>query len=167
MTIKTSSAQYDNQQTSKRVDSYDLGKTRTATFEYVNTGDAGQGLANLITLPAGKIRVNPLSCAIWVSENGADESFVDGATLDIGYAAYSEPDGTSVVADEDYWVAMFNPAATHEKRFSLPAGGGALDASMPRVFNTKLGLTVTLDVDSFDMKVGAKVYGHLVFAQGN
>ena len=168
MAATATSPQYDNQQTSKRIEAYDAGKVRCASFEYVNNGTADKPAGvKLITLPAGKVRVIPQLSAIWVSENGADESFVDGSVIDVGYALYNEPDGTEKSADDDYWVVDFNPASTHEKRFALPAGGGAADVGMPKVFNTKSGLTITMDVETQDMKVGAKVYGEIFFVQGN
>ncbi len=159
MAATGTSLSYDKQVAgNSKLDGINLAKLHMAVFEYVNSGTAAT-IAEILMglLPAGKVRVFPQLCRLEVSENGADESFVDGAVIDVGFGAYTEPDGDAITADPNYWVAALNPASVHEKRFALPAGGGASDAGMSQVFESKNGLPITAAVSTQNMKVGAKI----------
>ena len=72
------------------------GRVRVAYFTCAQdgAGDAGSSFA-LVKLPAGKVRLLASQSKAYVNWTTAS------ATLDLGWDAYTAPDGTAVTADSD------------------------------------------------------------------
>ena len=97
------------------------GRVRIAYFTHDQdgAGDAGSSVA-LCSLPAGKVRV------LLSSSNAYCNWTTGGATLDLGWDAYTNTDGTSVAADVDGLVDGLNVEAAGYQNFgaNTTATGG-------------------------------------------
>ena len=97
------------------------GRVRIAYFTHDQdgAGDAGSSVA-LCALPAGKVRV------LLSSSNAYCNWTTGGATLDLGWDAYTNTDGTSVAADVDGLVDGLNVEAAGYQNFgaNTTATGG-------------------------------------------
>ena len=97
------------------------GRVRIAYFTHDQdgAGDAGSSVA-LCALPAGKVRV------LLSSSNAYCNWTTGGATLDLGWDAYTNTDGTSVAADVDGLVDGLNVETAGYQNFgaNTTATGG-------------------------------------------
>ena len=97
------------------------GRVRIAFFTHDQdgAGDAGSSVA-LCSLPAGKVRVLLASSSAYVNWT------TGSATLDLGWDAYTNTDGTSVAADVDGLVDGLNVEAAGYQNFgaNTTATGG-------------------------------------------
>ena len=97
------------------------GRVRIAFFTHDQdgAGDAGSSVA-LCSLPAGKVRV------LLSSSNAYCNWTTGGATLDLGWDAYTNTDGTSVAADVDGLVDGLNVETAGYQNFgaNTTATGG-------------------------------------------
>jgi hypothetical protein len=94
------------------------GRMRLALFDFTQagTGDAGS-LAELVKLPAGHVRlILPLS-RIGFSAMGASR------TMDLGWAAYADHEGNTVVADPNGLDAAVDVSAAARPCCSPPSRG--------------------------------------------
>ncbi len=142
------SAQFTSSQSQDKVQGiYDGAKVRCAYAKYTAVA-AGTGIAELLTLPAGRIIIhNHLSRMV-----GSDDGQTN-ANVSIGHAAYTQQDGTAVILDIDEWV---NDA---------DYGGGVtdivFDILLPTIpfgeYNSRDGIVVTMTVDTADMDLGGVV----------
>lgn len=117
------------------------GRVRIAYFTHDQdgAGDAGSSVA-LCALPAGKVRV------LLSSSNAYCNWTTSGATLDLGWDAYTNTDGTSVAADVDGLVDGLNVEAAGYQNFGANTtatggtylfesqGGVVIRATSPGVF---------------------------------
>lgn len=102
---------------------YDAGNARVFYFNHTQAaaGDANS-LVNLVKLPAGKYRILLDQSVINCSDLGT------GNTLDVGYTAYTNANGTAVAADEDAFITAADVAtAAATVYFSESRAGAASD----------------------------------------
>ena len=157
--LPTSSVQYDNENSGGAVKTSLEDKSNLHIYHCSYTATtAGTGAAYPIgKLPAGQITIHPSLSRLVTS------AFVSTADLDVGYAAYTEEDGTAVVADPNGWFD------------SVDVGGGTKDIAWngtggilagPVTYNSKEGITVTFSVDTADMSIGDTVDMYIAYTGG-
>jgi hypothetical protein len=78
---------------------------------------AGQGVADLIKMPAGRVIILPDLCRVVCPAGAA------GATLDIGYAAHVNDLGVAVVADPDALLTAEVITGAIDMAFTDPTNG--------------------------------------------
>jgi hypothetical protein len=108
-----------------------------ATYTHVDGAETDLTL-NVLRLPAGRIRVYSYLSKLWASQQVAT------ANLSLGYAEYTNEEGTIVVAD----INAFIDAAD--------VGGGALDQvwTLPSAlgeyteFNSQDGIVIIVTIDT-------------------
>lgn len=114
------------------------GRLRMAYFvhDQIGTGDAGSSVA-LIKLPAGTVRlILPLSY-IYVNWTTAS------ATLDLGWDAYTDLNGTAVLADPDGLVDGLDvETADVFGAEELTTLAGLAATAWTRLFQSKEGVTI-------------------------
>ena len=119
---------------------------------YTHAAGAGTGEINLGKLPAGEITVYPDLCRIITSQ------FDTNADIHLGHRAYVEPDGDTVVEDDNEWVDNGD------------AGGAAIDAAFtaitgPAVYNSVAGIEVYAMIDTGNIEDGDTI--EIVFVYGS
>ena len=133
-------------------------KIKYARFNFtqgVAAGDIGS-TADLVRLPAGRIVVFPKASLIQWSAFGA------ARTLDVGYASYTDEDGTTVVAaaavwDDDVDVTAAGVAALGSDLAA--ATGGAYD------FKSDNGVKILATVAGGTIPAGATLKGYVAYAE--
>lgn len=118
-------------------------------------GDAGS-LARVVRIPPGRWRLILSACRIYHSAMGSDR------TMDIGWQAHTDVDGTPVVADPNGLDDGIDVAVAGSV---VPAG--TIGTHETKVFNArdKDGVTITLQINDGTIPVGATLSGHLVLAK--
>lgn len=82
------------------------GRLRVAYFRFTQSGAGdANSTAELVHLPAGKIRVLGNLSTIYFDAFGA------ARTLDVGYRAHTNEDGTAVAEDEDFFATAVDVSA--------------------------------------------------------
>lgn len=129
------------------------GRVRFAEFDYAQSGagDAGS-IAQLFKLPGGSVRLILPLCRIAHSALGASR------TIDLGWEAYTDPDGAAVAADpnglddgvDGSSAGSYNPTGT--------VGG----AETYR-FNSRDGVVITAQVNDGTFQDGATLKGYLAY----
>ena len=109
------------------------GRVRIAFFTHDQdgAGDAGSSVA-LCSLPAGKVRV------LLSSSNAYCNWTTGGATLDLGWDAYTNTDGTSVAADVDGLVDGLNVETAGYQNF----GAGTTATGGTYLFESQGGVVI-------------------------
>jgi len=127
-----------------------------AFFEFTqgsSAGDAGS-LAYLVKLPAGKVRVLlPLS-RIANSALGASR------TMDLGWAAYTNDDGTAVAADPnglDDGIDVSSAAATNPS--------GTIGGAETKLFESQAGVVLTAQINDGTIPAAATLKGYFLYVQ--
>lgn len=140
------------------------GKTKTAVFQYTHSAAAGAGTGeiNLLTLPPGPIIIFPQKSFFGVSVAWAASS-----TVSIGTRAYTQPDGTVVVAAGASFVSVVavGAAVVADTAFALPAAASGLGGFVR--YNSVGGVTLFATVASGNIAVGGTLNGHVVWADAN
>lgn len=129
------------------------GVDKTFDFDFTQSAAAGDATstAELVRIPAGRWYVHLDRCyAAW-------SAFGTARTLDIGWAAYTAPDGTAVVADPNGFDDAIDVAA---------AGGAAMgsDASTTcpgkkKLFNSRDGVSIIATVAGGTIPAAATLIG--------
>ncbi len=142
-----------NNNTAVKVDQWH-GRLRVMTFEFTQgsvAGDAGS-LAVLGRLPAGNVRVIlPLSF-IGTSAMGV------ARTMDIGWLAYTQRDGSAVTADPnglDDGIDVSSAATT--------TPGGTLGGGENKEFDNEGGVDITAQINDDTIPAAATIQGFLVY----
>ena len=137
------------------------GRMRIAFFDANNVtgGDATSSLA-VIKLPPGKIRLVLPASSLYVNWTTAS------ATMDIGWDAYTDLDGSAVAADPDGLadgidvdVAGFFTGGVLAALAGLTATGGT------KVFESKDGVTIRLTCQDVALAANDDVAGYFVYVQ--
>ena len=130
------------------------GRLRIARFAFTQSaavGDAGS-LAELVKLPAGKVRVIlPLS-RIAFSAMGA------ARTMDIGWLAYTDDDGVAVVADPNGLDDGVDVATANSV---VP--DGTVGGDETKLFESQGGVTVTAQINDGTIPAAATLKGYVVY----
>ncbi len=114
----------------------DSSALHTKYANYTHTAGAGTGEINMLTLPAGRIRIYPDLCRYTCADMAAS------ADLHIGHRAYVNEAGTTVDADDNEWLD------------NVDSGGGAKDAVIGdggttlNQYESRDGIIVYMMVDS-------------------
>jgi len=132
------------------------GRVRMAFFEFTQgaaAGDAGS-LAYLVKLPAGKVRVLlPLSRI-------ANSALGTSRTMDLGWAAYTNDDGTAVAADPnglDDGIDASAAAATNP--------GGTIGGHETKLFESQAGVVLTAQINDGTIPAAATLKGYFLYVQ--
>ena len=150
------SVQRAAQKTGDKIQAHDFSRLQYAFFNYLHAAGAGTGEINLVTLPAGKIRILTDLCRIITDDMGAS------AEMQVGYRAYTDPEATTqaVVEDDNYFQeASAVGAGARDEAFLIPAIGNP-------IFNTRFGLEVFAQITDGNIEDGDKIQGYIVYARG-
>jgi len=134
---------------------YDAGNARVFYFSHKQAaaGDANS-LVNLVKLPAGKYRILLDQSVICCSDLGT------GNTLDVGYTAYTNYDGTAVTADEDAFITAADVAtAAAAVYFSESRASGASD--MTYLVDSKEGVVIQAKSETAGIPADATMNGYI------
>lgn len=128
------------------------GQMRISRFTYTHAAGAGTGEVNLFVLPPGYVSVYSYLSHLFTS------AFVATADLHLGYRAYTDSDGSAVVADDNAFLD------------NADVGGGALDITwlLPTGYVKELdsmsGVTVYAMVDTANIEDADTLDGWCVWA---
>lgn len=150
------SLQYDDQQTAQMADPViGRGKLECMPFKYTHTATEGAGVGeiNIVTLPAGLIRVfSDLSRIV-------SSAMVSTANLSIGYRAHTKMDGTAVVEDDNAFENDADAGSAIDKVWTLPAVG-FLD------LDSENGVVLFVEIDTANIEDTDTIDGYVVYSQG-
>jgi len=149
-----SNQEASNRDNNKRNDPQHLKVWHPPVYTHASAAGAGTGEINLGTLPPGEITIYPDLCRLITSQFGAS------ADIHLGHRAYTQPDGTAVVEDDNEWVDNGD------------AGGGAIDAAFllptsPTVYDSQAGIEVFAMIDAGDIEVGDTIEVVFVYSQAS
>ena len=132
------------------------GALRIMRFEFAQgaTQGAAGSLAELVKLPAGNIRVLLHLSRINHADMGASR------TMDLGWLAYTEPDGTAVPADPNGLDDSVSVAAVGS---FVP--GGTLGGDETKLFQSKSGVTLTAQINDGTLQAAKTIGGTIVYVQ--
>lgn len=138
----------------KQIEAWKWGsKVRSSVAKYTPTV-AAQGTAQVIRLPAGKIRVFP-DLSRMASPAGAA-----GATLSVGYESYTRADGTVVAADPVAFANAVVITAAVDQALPLPTAP-YLD------LDSQDGVTIFITIATANGPAAGDINLVFVYAQGN
>jgi len=128
------------------------GKLRFYEFDYTQDGIAtiADTMAAII-LPAGKVRLVLAMSRIVVSAGGAS------STMDIGWEAYTNADGTAVAADPN---GLDDNIDTSSATITVPAG--TIGGAETKLFDSQEGVTITLQVNDTAFPDTGTMVGYFV-----
>lgn len=134
------------------------GRLRVAKFDFTQGAAAGDATstADLVKLPPGKIRVLGSLSKICFSAFGA------ARTLDVGYTAHTDSNGTTVVAAAAAFCSAVDVSA---------AGSAVLDeaiaagADTTATFDSRSGVTLQAKVAGGTIPAAATLKGYIVYIQ--
>jgi hypothetical protein len=134
----------------------DMGaKLRFKYFTFTQGAAAGDAnsTADLVYLPAGKVRIFGGLSRVSHSAFGASR------VLDVGHTGFTQPDGTAVVADEDF---------LHSAADISGAGGFApMDETgndQTIVYHSKTEVLIRAKCEAGTIPIGATLEGFIVYA---
>lgn len=138
-------------------EAYDYhGKKRIAYFSFTQSGAGdANSLANLVTLPPGKVRLLKTKSELVCSAFGA------GRTLDIGYLAHTNLDGTAVVASVDAILDGADVSAA--AKVICGAGTNALGTDPTILLNSREGVTIQAKCLGDTLPDGATLKGFFAY----
>jgi hypothetical protein len=147
-------AKYDAQPR-QYVPSSDWGSKLRYSFGKITFTAAGQGTAQMVRLPAGRVRVlSDLSRIICPAGTTTSD-------LHVGYGPYTKQDGTA--------VARVDNAFAND----LDVGGGAIDQPFPLPaegfieFDSRDGVDIEIMIDTANGPASGNAYVMVAFMQGN
>ncbi len=115
----------------------------SGTYTHDAAAGVGDGVIELMRLPAGRIQIHTQLSRIATSQ------FVATSNFSLGYQAHTREDGTAVAADPDAFAV------------ALDVGGAALEQVWPiiasttiRTFDTREGLVIECLIDTANIEVG-------------
>ncbi len=139
------------------------GVKRIMRFTFTQGGTTGPvgSTAELVRLPAGNVRVLLEECYMHRTAFGTSGS------LDIGWQAYSRPDGFAVDPDADAFVDGLNVVSAGDGLWGAsPQGSGTVvDADKSFLIESKSGVTVQATVAGGSIPAGAKLTGYVTYVQ--
>lgn len=122
-------------------------------FTQSGTGDAGS-YANLFKLPPGKFRYLGNLSKIYFAALGT------ARTMDVGFSAHTNADGTAVVAD---------PNGLHDGEDVSSAGSaapvGALTGDGTYLFDSREGVVISAQINDGTITDGKTLKGIMVFSK--
>lgn len=131
------------------------GRLRILRFNFTQTngnGDVGSS-ANLVKLPAGRVRVFLHMSRV------VNSTFGVGRTLDLGWAAYySGVDGSAVIADPDGLDAAQSVASAGSYNPTGTVGGDET-----YLFDSASGVLITATVGGDTIPNSATISGYIVY----
>lgn len=122
------------------------GPIRYAYAEYTHAAGAGTGEINMLVLPPGRIRTLPNLSRLATSQ------FAASSTVDVGFRAYTEPDGDAITEDDNAWEDNRDTASGVTDAVLEFGGDGSTTA--PVEFNSRAGIIVFVSVDSGNIEDG-------------
>jgi hypothetical protein len=147
----TTSAQYDQELAGGAVkqSAETHGKLQIHKMVYT-TGSAGAGDLTAYPigiLPAGELTIYPHLSTFWIADSAATSQ------CDFGYGAFTNEDGTAVVADPNAWADSIDIAS------GPTANTWASDATIirPTTYNSKGGIPVTVSTDTADFPASSSI----------
>lgn len=133
------------------------GDLKVLYFNFTQGDAAGDAnsTADLLNMPPGKYRI------LLDQSNVTNSAFGASRTLDVGYTAYTNYDGTAVTADEDAFVtaADVSAAATTALTESLAAG-----ADRTFFVDSKEGFVLQAKCEGGTLPASATLKGYVVIA---
>jgi hypothetical protein len=134
----------------------DRGRLRVKRFDFTQGAAAGDATStqSLIKIPPGKVNVHLALSRIAFSAFGASR------VLDIGYTAYTNPDGTAVAADAD---GIANDIDVSSAGNANPTGIVGGDEIIQ--FNSKEGVTIYATVAGGTIPAAATLDGCFYISQ--
>ena len=141
-----------------------LGGLNIAWFTYTHAGGAGTHTIDLVTLPAGKIRV--MSSLSYISMS----QMVTSADAHLGHRAYTQPDGTAVAEDDNEWVDNSDVGgAARAGAWSNQIGtavNGAVNLADTE-YETQEGLKIFVTIDTANIEDTDTIDGYVVYMMHN
>lgn len=145
---------YDLQQRRKANAREVSGPLEVAKFTYTATA-AGQGVAQMGSLPPGKVRVFPDHSRL-IAPDGANAA----STVDVGYAAYVDSAGaTQAASGAAFGAAVAYGAGAIDAAFTLPAA--------PADYDAVFGLAITIEIKTADIAIGETITVYVAYAPLN
>jgi hypothetical protein len=154
------STQYANTYTTRPVvmnNTTDVhGRMRIAYFEHTQSGagDATSSVA-VAKLPPGRVRLLGALSNVYVNWTTAS------ATMDAGWDAYTELDGTAVVADPN----GLDDGIDVDAAGATALGSVLASAASSKVFESKEGVTIRLTSQDVALAASSAVAGYIVYVQ--
>jgi hypothetical protein len=111
-----------------------------ATYTHVDGAETDLTL-NVLRLPAGRIRVYSYLSKLWSS------AMVATANLSLGYAEYTNEEGTIVVADINAFIDQADAGSALDQVWTLPSALGEYTE-----FNSQDGITIIVTIDTEDIE---------------
>lgn len=133
------------------------GRIRFAYFSFTQGAAAGDAnsLQNLVRLPAGKVRLLKTLSEFICSAFGA------ARTLDIGYLAHTNMDGTAVVASIDTILDGGDVSAA--AKLACGAGTNALGTDPTILFDSREGVVIQSKCLGDTIPAGATLKGFFAY----
>ena len=130
------------------------GRVRIAYFtcDQDGAGDAGSSVA-LCALPAGKVRVLLASSSAYVNWT------TGSATLDLGWDAYTNTDGTAVTADPDGLVNGLDVDTAGYQTF----GAGTTATGGTHLFESQGGVVLRATSQDQALASGDDLVGYIMY----
>lgn len=129
-------------------------RLRFMFFEFAqgsSAGDAGS-IARLIRLPAGRCRVIlPLSRLSWTAMGSS-------RTMDLGWEAYTNEDGTAVVADPN---GLDDGIDTSGAGNVIP--GGTIGVHETKLFDSQDGVVITAQINDASLPAADTIDGWFAY----
>lgn len=132
------------------------GRMRSSFFTFTQGAAAGDAasFAYVVTIPAGKVRVYlPLSRVAFSALGSA-------RTMDIGWLAYTDEDGTAVVADPN---GLDDGVDVSSAGSVIPTG--TLGTHETKLFQSQSGVTLTLQINDGTIPAAATLDGHFAYVK--
>lgn len=114
---------------------------------------AGQGTAQMVRLPPGRLLILPYLCRMIVPAGTA------GALVNVGLGAYKNFAGVTVVADPDLFATVVANTAAINAAFDEPATGAPFEVE------STSGADVTIEWTTQNSAAAGDVYVQLVYAR--
>jgi hypothetical protein len=130
------------------------GKLRVKHFTFTQGAAAGDAnsYAKLVDVGPGPVTIYPSLSYV------AHSAFGSSRTLDIGLAAYTQPDGTAVIADEDAIDAAVDVSGAGS---FTPAGTVTAERLS---INSRGAVVIQAKCESGTLPAGATLKGYIVYS---
>jgi len=137
---------------------YDAGgvvKVLYFTFKQGSTAGDVNSTADLLNMPPGKYRI------LLDQSNVTTSAFGASRTLDVGYSAYTNYDGTAVAADEDAFVSAADVSSAATTALSEALANGA---DRTYLVDSKEGFILRAKCEGDTLPANATIKGYVLIA---
>lgn len=133
------------------------GDVKVMYFTFKQGSAAGDvnSTADLLNMPPGKYRI------LLDQSNVTTSAFGASRTLDVGYSAYTNYDGTAVAAKEDAFVSAADVSTATTTALSVALAAGA---NRTYLVDSKEGFILRAKCEGGTLPAGATITGYVLIA---